>query len=447
MTTSSHLPSALDIIRQLTTHGYTALFAGGYVRDMVLKSTDKSDIDIATNATPQQVMSLFPQVVPVGEHFGVVIVVIDGIPFEVATFRKDVGVLDGRHPQSVAFTDAREDALRRDFTINGMFYDPLTERILDYVDGQLDCAAGVIRAIGDPAARFTEDYLRMIRAVRFSARFGFAIEPDTWNALTNQAGNILKNSAERIFAELDKIVCGRNAGRALELLRESGLLAHILPEVDALYGVEQPPQFHPEGDVFTHTVIALSLLNKPSQIVGWSALLHDIGKPKTMVIADRIRFSNHDNVGARMAEKILRRLKASVALIENVNSVVANHMNFMNVTKMRLSTLKKFLARPTLEDELELHRVDCMASHGDISNYDFIRQKQQELPVAEIKPVSLINGKDLIALGFVPGPLFGTIIGEAYDLQLENKLLTREESLEWVKDNYGEKNEAGVIRK
>jgi putative nucleotidyltransferase with HDIG domain len=293
-----------------------------------------------------------------------------------------------------------------------------------------------VRAIGDPALRFTEDYLRLVRAVRFAARFRFSIETRTWDALRHQAAGIPAVSAERIFQETDKILTGPHPDKALVLLHESGLLSILFPELERCAGVAQPAEFHPEGDVFSHIVKALSLLDKPSQRAAWGVLLHDIGKPGTMVLADRIRFSNHDVTGARMAEHLLRRLKAPSALIEDVYEIIVNHMNFMNVQKMRLSTLKKFLARPTLEDELELHRVDCLASHGDISNYDFIRKKQTEMPVQEIKPPALLNGRDLIALGMTPGPLFGKILDETYDLQLEEKLATKDEAVEWVKKTY-----------
>jgi poly(A) polymerase len=432
--------AALYIIKRLTGGGFIAMYAGGYVRDMALGVgvADRGDIDIATSATPQQVCGLFSSVVGVGEHFGVMIVVVDGMPFEVATFRKDLGAPgDGRHPAEVAFTGVEEDAHRRDFTINGMFFDPLTDTIIDYVNGRRDLERGIVRAIGDPGRRFSEDYLRLIRAIRFAARFGFEIEPLTWTALRKNAGGIKKISAERIFQEMEKILLGPHPDRALSLLHESSLLSIVFPEIERCVGVAQPEKFHPEGDVFTHTVKALSLLDKPTNTAAWSALLHDIGKPATMTLAeDRIRFSNHDMTGAHMARDLLGRLKAPSQLIESVYSVIANHMNFMNVRKMRLSTLKKFLARPTLEDEMELHRVDCLASHGDVSNYDFIRTKQKDLPAGEIKPAALIGGRDLIMLGMTPGPAFGKILEEAYDLQLEEKLLTRENAVEWVKKKY-----------
>ncbi len=432
--------AAYEIVKKLDESGHRALFAGGCVRDMLMGLPADGDIDIATSAPPEIVRKLFPHVIPVGEHFGVVIVMMGEIAFEVATFRKDAGGRDGRHPDSVEFVGEREDALRRDFTINGMFFDPVTETVLDYVGGREDLGRKVVRAIGDPGLRFAEDYLRVVRAIRFSARFGFAIEQGTWAALREKAAGIAQVSAERVFMELDKMLRGPHADTALALLHESGLLALVLPEVEKLAGVDQPPEFHPEGDVFNHTKRALSLLSYPTQVAAWSTLLHDIGKPAVMAVSDRIRFSNHDHVGASMAQTLLGRLKAPSALVEAVCEVVDNHMNFINVTNMRLSTLKRFLSRPTLEDELEMHRVDCLASHGDISNYTFIKQKQAELSVEEIRPMALISGKDLIALGLAPGPLFGTILREAYDLQLEGKHRSREEALAWVKDNFMNKD-------
>jgi poly(A) polymerase len=405
---------------------------------MLLGTGGAGDIDIATNATPTTVASLFPQVIGVGEHFGVMVVLKRGMPFEVAAFRSDIGIHDGRHPKKVTYTDAQHDALRRDFTINGMFFDPIAGRIYDYVSGRKDLGKKIIRAIGNARLRFDEDYLRLIRAIRFAARLDFAIEPDTWAALKEKAEGITRISPERILKEFDAILTGAHPGRALTLLAESGLLKLLLPEVAALAGVEQPPEFHPEGDVFAHTVKTLSLLDKPSRIEAWSALLHDIGKPGTKTVSDRIRFSNHQRLGADMAVRALLRLKAPNQLIEGVHACVDNHMNFMNVRNMRLSTLKKFLSRPTFEDEMELHRADCLASHGDISNYHFLREKQREIPVDEVKPPPLLTGKDLIALGFSPGPVFRKILGEAYDAQLEGKTNAKEEAIKWVKVYYPE---------
>jgi len=368
--------------------------------------------------------------VGVGEQFGVMIVVENGIPFEVATFRTDVGAKDGRHPESVEYTSAENDALRRDFTINGMFYDPLTGEVIDYVDGRRGIADKVIKAIGAPAQRFSEDYLRMLRAVRFAARFGFDIEEQTFEAIRDNARHINIISAERVFAEMGKMLTGPNPDRSVTLLHDTGLLKHILPEVESLCGVEQPPQFHPEGDVFIHTVKTLRFLpENPPPALGWAMLLHDIGKPPTMTVTDRIRFNNHHHAGALMAEAALKRLKAPNALTEAVVSMVENHMNFMNVKKMRLSTLKKFLSRETIRDELELHRADCLSSHGDITNYDFVKEQLEHFKAEQIKPAPFITGKDLIAMGLKPGPVFGKILGDVYDLQLEDKITTREEAL------------------
>jgi poly(A) polymerase len=429
---------AAEIVQRLREHGHQALFAGGYVRDRLLGLEHAGDIDIATSAAPDAVARMFPRVVNVGESFGVMLVIMRGISFEVATFRSDIGIADGRHPESVVFSDARADAQRRDFTINGMFFDPLTGQVLDYVDGREDLDAGVVRAIGKPSLRFQEDYLRLLRAVRFAARFQFAIESTTWRGLREQAHNIHRVSAERIFQELDKMIRGPHPDTAIELLRHGGLLALILPELAACIDVPQPPEFHPEGDVYTHTILALSFLSSPSQTTAWSVLLHDIGKKPTMAVTDRIRFNNHHRVGAAMAMQVLRRLRSSRALAEAVHGCIDNHMNFMNVQKMRLSTLKRFLARPTIEDELELHRVDCLASHGDISNYVFLRQKQTELAREIIRPEPLVTGKDLIALGLAPGPLFGRIIDAVYELQLDEQLADKQQAIGWVRDHVHE---------
>jgi poly(A) polymerase len=430
--------SAVCIIKKLKNSGFEAFFAGGWVRDFVMGGPKGSDIDIATDARPEDIRRLFGRTVGVGEQFGVMIVLEGGIPFEVATFRADVGAKDGRHPESVVYTDAKNDALRRDFTINGMFYDPLADKVIDYVDGRGDIARKIIKAIGAPAQRFAEDYLRMLRAVRFAARFGFNIEEETFAAIKDNAPRIKKISVERIFAEMSKMLAGPNPHISLELLHDTGLLAHFLPEVENMRGVEQPAQFHPEGDVFAHTVKTLEFLPpNPSPALAWAALLHDIGKPPTMTVTDRIRFNNHHHAGARMAADILKRLRAQNALNDDVVSMVENHMNFMNVAKMRLSTLKKFLSRPTIRDELELHKADCLSSHSDLSNYDFIKERLETFKAEEIKPPPLISGKDLIALGLKPGPLFGKILGEVYDLQLEDKIATREEALSAVRNIIG----------
>jgi poly(A) polymerase len=383
------------------------------------------------------VQELFQHTIPVGVKFGVVIVVQAGIPFEVATLRTDAGSDDGRHPSHIVFTDARHDAMRRDFTINGLFYDPLTGQISDYVSGIDDINNRVIRAIGDPTRRFQEDYLRLLRAVRFAARFDFSIDPATWESVRAHAGLITQISPERVFAELDRMLRQGHADRAVTLLSGAGLLKHVLPEVADCMGVEQPPEFHPEGDVFSHVVKALSLMKPdPSQTLAWSVLLHDIGKKATMRVAERIRFNNHDNVGAAMAAVILRRLRAPTAIVESVEYCIGNHMNFMNVMVMRLSTLKKLLSRPTIHDEIELHRVDCLASHGNIDNCTFVEDHLRAFAIERIRPEPLVGGKDLIALGLKPGPLFGEILQEVYDLQLDEKIRSRDEAMAIVREKW-----------
>jgi tRNA nucleotidyltransferase/poly(A) polymerase len=438
--------AAQQIVSHLVSSGYTALFAGGCVRDRILFGESSGDIDIATNATPQTVSELFSHTIGVGAQFGVVIVMQSGIPFEVATFRSDIGTSDGRHPGRVVFTDAKHDALRRDFTINGMFYNPLTGTIDDYVEGRRDLESGVIRAIGSPWERFREDFLRLLRAIRFAARFSFTIHEETWAAIKTNAASIAQISPERVFAELDRMLRAPHPDRALTLLAESGLLKTVLPEVHDSIGVEQPPEFHPEGDVFSNTVKALGLLAPdPSPTLAWSVLLHDIGKKSTMRKLDRLRFNGHDQVGARMTVGILKRFRASNDLIESTANCIENHMHFMNVTSMRLATLKRLLSRPTILDELELHRVDCLASHGNVDNVTFIRKRLDEFEQERIKPSPLLRGTDLIQLGMTPGPLFTTILREVYDLQLDEKITTRDEAIEvvrnrWPREKRDEKN-------
>jgi len=428
--TQGQYNSAVKVVKALRNGGFEAFFAGGWVRDRVMGAPSPSDIDIATSAAPSDIRRLFGRTVGVGEQFGVMIVLEGGTPFEVATFRADVGVGDGRHPENVVYTDAENDALRRDFTINGMFYDPIADKVIDYVGGRAGIEARIIKAIGDPKQRFREDYLRMLRAVRFAARFGFDIEEQTFKAIRENAHRIKAISAERVYAEMCKALAGPNPHKAVELLHDTGLLKHFLPEVENLRGVEQPAQFHPEGDVFVHTLKALSLLpENPSPALAWATLLHDIGKPATKTFSDRIRFNNHNVVGAKMTIDVLKRLRAPNALIDAAAAMVENHMNFMNVGKMRLSTLKKFLSRETIRDELELHRADCLSSHGDLENYHFVKEKLSGFKAEQIKPKPFVTGKDLIDLGLKPGPAFGRILSDVYDLQLEEKVASREEAL------------------
>lgn len=429
--------SATAIVRKLVSHGYQAVFAGGCVRDM-LREVEPKDYDIATSATPEEVLKLFPHSHAVGAAFGVIVVHKDGHNFEVATFRRDGGYSDGRRPDSIEFTSAEEDARRRDFTVNGLFYDPLKEEILDFVSGRADLERKVLRAIGDPVARFTEDHLRLLRAVRFSTVLDFPVEEQTWAAVCQLAPKIQTVSAERIREELVKIFLHPHRVKGFDLLVESGLMQQVLPEILVLKGCEQPPQWHPEGDVFTHTRIMLDLLpEKVSLPLVLSVLFHDIAKPATFSVDEtgRIRFNGHDTLGATMTEEILRRLKFPNDVIEPTVVAVANHMTFKDVQKMRVGKVKRFMARPTFEDEMELHRVDCMSSNGLTDNYDFLRAKQTEFAqeAQPLIPQSLASGRDLIAMGHSPGPKFKEWLDELQNLQLEGTITTREAALEWLK--------------
>jgi len=430
---------ATKVISKLQQSGYLAYFAGGCVRDL-LRDQVPTDYDIATNALPEQVTSLFSKTRSVGAHFGVIIVISGEFAFEVATFRNDGSYGDGRRPETVEFTSPEEDVLRRDFTINGIFYDPIEESTIDYVNGQDDIEAGTVRAIGNPEPRFKEDHLRLLRAVRFAARFDYQIEENTWAAICNHAGQIKNISEERVRDELSKILTDPNRVRGFDLLVESGLMEAMIPEILDLKGCEQPPQFHPEGDVFVHTRLMLTLLkDDPSLSLVLSVLLHDIGKPATHSYdeeSDRIRFNGHDKIGAEMASDILRRLKFSNKVIEEVTEMVANHMTFKDVQKMRESKLKRFMARPTFEDETELHRVDCLGSWGGLDNYEFLNQKRTEFDNEPIIPPPLLTGKDLIDLGWGPGPRLGEVLTKVQDMQLEKKINSKEEAIHWVNTNY-----------
>ncbi len=423
------------IVQRLVDAGHDALFAGGCVRDM-LRGEEPHDYDVATDARPEEVEALFDRTVSVGRQFGVVIVVLGDDQFEVTTFRAEGGYSDGRHPDEVRYADAREDALRRDFTINGLFYNPLADEVIDYVGGEADLQARVIRAIGDPAQRFAEDALRLLRAVRFAARFGYRIEPGTMAALEAYAAAIAQVSGERVRDELGRILTGPNRGDALELLRATGLLAAILPEVAAMEGCGQPDEFHPEGDVLTHTRLCLDALSDPSVPLAFATLLHDVGKPPTRTEADRVRFNQHDRVGAQLARAICRRLRFSTAATEHVVDLVAQHMRFMVVRQMRESRLKRLLRSPHIEDHLELHRVDCLASHGDLGNHEFCRQQLAALGEADIRPPRLLTGDDLIDLGYTPGPLFSQILERVEDAQLEGDVQTRDAALALVRREF-----------
>ena len=430
--------TAREIVMRLRERGHVAYYGGGSVRDLLRGETPK-DIDVATDAPPEQVQRIFPRTYAVGAHFGVIVVLQDGLQFEVATFRSDGAYIDGRRPAEVHFASAQEDAARRDFTINGMFFDPVANEVIDYVGGRADLEARLVRAIGDPAQRFAEDRLRMLRAVRFATTFGFEIEHATWNALVQTAPAIAEISAERIREELVRIFLSPNRVRGWDLLDASGLMRVILPELDAMKGCEQPPQFHPEGDVFKHTRIMLELLPPEASLpLVFSVLFHDIGKPPTASMdgEGRIRFNGHDRLGAEMTEEIMQRLRFSRAEIDATVEAVRQHMVFKDVPKMRVAKLKRFMARPTFDDELELHRVDCASSHGMLDNYEFLLAKREEFANEPIIPPPLVRGDDLIALGMKPGPKIGEILEAVQTRQLEGAFRDREEALAWVKSEY-----------
>jgi poly(A) polymerase len=430
---------AMKVVSKLQQSGYLAYFAGGCVRDL-LRDEIPTDYDIATNALPEQVTALFNKTRSVGAHFGVIIVISGEFVFEVATFRNDGSYGDGRRPETVEFTSPEEDVLRRDFTINGIFYDPIKDLTIDYVNGQDDIKSGTVRAIGNPESRFKEDHLRLLRAVRFAARFDYKIEENTWAAICSNAKEIKNISEERIRDELSKILVDPQRVQGFDLLMESGLMEAILPEIIDLKGCEQPPQFHPEGDVFVHTRLMLTLLKEdPSLSLVLSVLLHDIGKPATFSYdeeAHRIRFNGHDKIGSGMATTILRRLKYPNKIIEEVTEMVDNHMTFKDVQKMREAKLKRFMARSTFEDETELHRVDCLGSWGGLDNYDFLNQKRADFDNEPIIPPPLLTGNDLIEIGWNPGPELGKILTKVQDLQLEGSLSTKVEALDWVNSNH-----------
>ncbi|MEC7638407.1 MAG: CCA tRNA nucleotidyltransferase [Verrucomicrobiota bacterium] len=434
----SNKAAAIDIIGKLQEKGHIAYLAGGCVRDMLRGETPK-DYDIATSALPEEITSIFTKTREVGVHFGVVIVIVKNQAFDVATFRNDGSYKDGRHPEEVTFSTPQDDTARRDFTVNGIFFDPISEKYIDFVEGKSDIDKKVIRAIGEPNLRFQEDHLRLLRAIRFAARFDYEIEAETWNSIKSNASGISKISKERIRDELTKILLNENRVLGFDLLVESGLMEHIIPEILQLKGCEQPPQFHPEGDVFVHTRLMLSLLkDAPSIELVLSVLLHDIGKPATYSFdeeADRIRFNGHDKLGAEMSEQILRDLKFSNSIIEDVVQMVANHMTFKDVQKMRQSKLKRFMSRSTFSDEIELHRVDCLGSWGGLDNYDFLNKKMVEFANEPIIPQPLLTGKDLIELGWSPGPDLGQTLNSVQDMQLEGKLNSKDEALDWVKSN------------
>ncbi len=432
---------ANSICDKLQRNGHQALLVGGCVRDLLL-GREPADYDVTTDATPELVMDLFPESIAVGAQFGVVLVPRDGVKVEIATFRSDVGYSDGRHPDRVVYSkSAEEDVQRRDFTINGLLMRHDSGEILDFVNGQADLKTGVIRAIGDPDRRFTEDKLRMMRAVRFAARFGFDIEHKTFASIRRHAGAVTDVSAERIREEITKLLTEGAARSGFELLEKAWLLSIVLPEISAMKGVPQPPQFHPEGDVWIHTLLMLEGLSAgASPTLAWGVLLHDVGKPPTFRPAsqtgDRIRFDHHVDVGVRMAEAICRRYRFSNEETEQIVALVANHMRFMAVDQMRKSTLKRFVRLPHFEEHLELHRLDCLSSHRNLESYGFVERFLAETPVEEVRPHRVLTGTDLCEMGYIAGPIFSEILGVVEDAQLEGQIATKEEAEELVRRKY-----------
>jgi poly(A) polymerase len=440
---SDKATEALRIAHTLREHGHSAYLVGGCVRDLLL-NREPADYDVTTSAIPDEVMKIFPQTYAVGAQFGVVLVPIrkddDNYAIEVATFRSDGAYSDGRHPDQVNFSkDARLDVQRRDFTINGMLLDPDTNEILDYVGGREDLQRGVIRTIGEPQQRFTEDKLRMLRAVRFAARFGYSIDAATLSAIRELAAQIHQVSRERVRDEILKMLTEGHARRAFELLDETSLLEQVLPEIKKMQGVQQPPQYHPEGDVWIHTLMLLEGLPAgAAKTLALGALLHDVGKPPTFRQApDRIRFDGHAEIGTKMAEEICHRFRLSNEETEQVLSLVANHMRFGDIMKMKESTLKRFFRLPQFDQHLELHRLDCSSSHRDLSLYDFAKEKFQTLPAEQIRPTPLITGTDLVAAGYQPGPQFKELLTMVEDAQLDGSISTKEEALTLVREKSG----------
>jgi poly(A) polymerase len=424
---------ARDIAAGLKGRGFQAYLVGGCVRDRLL-GRRPDDYDVSTNATPEHILEIFPGAKLVGAKFGVVLVTRESAAVEVATFRTDGVYRDGRRPDQVVFeTDPQRDVERRDFTINGLMMDPFSEDVIDLVGGRRDLEAHLIRAIGDPRRRFEEDRLRMLRAVRFAARLGFDIEPDTFGAIRELSGKIREISPERVRDELVRILVEGGARRGFEWMDETGLLAEILPEISAMKGVEQPPQYHPEGDVWTHTLIMLDGLRDPTPELALGVLLHDVGKPSTFRVTDRIRFNGHVQAGVELTRRIMNRLRFSNEQISQVEALVANHMRFMHIDQMRDSTLKRFFRLGHFDQHLELHRLDCASSRRSLRSYNFARERFASMSPEERKPSLLLTGHDLIRAGYAPGPEFSTWLDAAEDAQLEGRIATREEALALVR--------------
>jgi poly(A) polymerase len=433
----SSLDKAVVIVKRLRENGYESYLAGGCVRDRLLNKPPQ-DYDITTSAKPDAVAGIFPQTVPVGAQFGVMLVVVDGEPFEVATFRHDGPYLDGRHPSEVRYGSLRDDILRRDFTINGMVYDPIEDRVIDLVEGKKDLERRSIRAIGEARERFEEDRLRMVRAVRFAASLDFTIEEKTLAAIGDLASTVGQISWERIGEEITRVLTEGGARKGFELLDATGLLSQIMPEVAAMKGIEQSPDYHPEGDVFTHTILLLSQLQAPAETLAYGCLLHDVGKPVCIQrTSERLTFYGHTEKGAAMAEEIMKRLKRSRTTWERVAYLVRNHLRHTQAPNMRLGTLKRFLGEEGIDELLELTRIDALSSNGDLQYYRFCRQKLAEFKEEEIHPAPLLRGQDLLALGLSPGPGFGEILKQVEEAQLGGELNSREQALAWVAQHYG----------
>ena len=442
--TERHL--AEGVSARLREKGHQAFLVGGCVRDLLL-GREPSDYDVSTDARPDRVRELFPRSLSVGAKFGVILVTQDvtegvtedGAEVEVATFRCDVGYSDGRHPDAVLYSNSpQEDVSRRDFTINGLLMDPATREVLDFVEGRADLQAGIVRAIGDPRVRFAEDKLRMMRAVRFAARFNFQIEPATMAAAQSLAPQILQVSPERIRDELTKLLTEGAARRGFELLDETGLLAVVLPDIARMKGVEQPPQYHPEGDVWIHTRMMLEMLPPNcSPTLAWGVLLHDVGKPPTFAPATgpgtRIRFDGHVEVGAKMAESACRALRFSNEDTDQIETLVANHLRFKDVRQMRQATLKRFVRLPRFDEHLELHRMDCLSSHRNLDAYDFVQRFLADTPPEQVRPPRLVNGQDLKDMGMKPGPKFKEILLAVEEAQLDGQFADRESALRYAR--------------
>jgi poly(A) polymerase len=420
---------AIAIIRRLRERGHEALLAGGCVRDRLLGRRPK-DYDVATSARPDEVRRLFRKTLAIGAQFGVIVILEGPASVEVATFRSDEPYRDGRHPSGVQFTTAEEDARRRDFTINALFYDPPARRVIDYVGGVKDLQRGLIRAVGDPEARFREDHLRMLRAARFSARLGFRLAPPTRQAITRLAPLIKKTSGERIRAELEMMLTAPSRVAALKLLDSLGLLSQILPEVVATKGCRQGSRHHPEGDVWRHSLLAVGSLKRPSFALALAVLLHDVGKPPTAVYTkDAIHFYGHQQVGAEMAAKVARRLKLSAAEQEEICWSIQHHLDFMQVQRMRLATLKRIFHEPHFKTLVQVHRADAMGSRGSLADYRYVMRVYRRMSREEMKPEPLVRGEDILALGLAPGPAVGRVLRQLYDEQLDGHLQDRREAL------------------